>query len=495
MPRRYRRGAVSCRAAVTGLILALVGCSSTSSVDRPVWVNDVQHPEYPEALYALAVGTGSGKSEAENQEQADAAARRNLILNLRSRVLAMTQDTTEMRAVISSGGEGTGRVKTEFQDFTQIVGEGVIDGTKIVRRHIDDSTGTVYALAAVNRHVAAQGMAARINTMLRDAETQLAQASPRARALVPLISAYRLYLEARVVRASQRVLVGGGGALPGDRGTEARSKLEKLLRDLKLEVTSGQDQKGDIGAGLPEPIAIRATLADAGRMAPVAGIVLRLDPEHPEAVELSASEVKTDARGKVRFRVPLVSHTGEAGNHIRVAVDLLGLENLQAPFVDVRYALATRDTLRVLVLIGEKNLGETVEPSVAALNISRAIRGAGFPVVDPELVVSGTGKRRLLEASKETLRELVGDQVDVVVRGTATTAASGMLLGLPAVKGSVKLQGVYLQSGRVLVPLEKTAPEAHERREAAGERALRRLARELGPAVVAELEKLLTGKK
>lgn len=515
--RTERPGARSLRAgwlvlaAVAGLALLSGGCKDSPAPGpgpgpmppgpaeaRPPWVDAVSHPRFPDSRYLLAVGSASpGDSDTDSRTAADTDARASLVRIIQSKVATDQVAAKAMDIVVDALGKASGAESTEYQELTHIYSEGFLFGSKVVERYVARSSGTHYSLAVLERSVAAREFAVKIQDRLSQAEDRtaaLAGRTSRVGALAPLVDACRLYRDAAVLRSTHRVLVGKDVDPERDLLSKVTGDLKRLLEDLRLEVVSGQGQSGSPGAALPEPVVVRVTLQEAGGARPVPSVRLTLAPQHPEEITLSARTLETDESGRAAFRVPLVRATGSPTEAIRVAVDVPDVaERLPDRSLAVSFSIPTRETLKILVLTEEANLGRAIRPPILAVSLQDALRKDGYPIVNPALVVTGGNAARLRTAEPETLRRTLGDRVDVVLRGRAWTEEAGQILGMPGARSHAEIEGIYLRSGQTVVSVEKSAAEAHANRETAGRRALRGVADDVTPEVRSALKRILAG--
>jgi len=456
---------------------------------RPGWADDARHPQYPERAWLTAVGVADlAESASDARRLADERARQEIVFSLRARVQSFVE--VRSRSTLDSA-------EVDVDELTRVVGAATLEGAKIATRSEDRGRGVIYSLAVVNRAVAARNLEADIDETLAEANRVLVEAGrrvSRGRRVEQLLASYRLFRESRLTRSTFRVLTGRDYKKVEDRGNEVRGRLEALFADMRLEVTSGDGQDASPGAPFPEEVVVRAVLVDGAKREPVPGIDLTIAPEVEGAVELSIERGRTGVDGSLRFRVPLVRASGEGIGRIRVALDVAAT-GLDGPSVDVEYSLPTRETLDVLILLEEINMGRKVTPSSTATALGDHLKRAGFPIVDALPLIRQHGERTLSRADRRELRRLLGTKVDVVIRGKVEATGGGTVLGgLASARARATLNGLDLRSGRVLAALQVGPKvEAHQRADEAGRRSLRLLRPSIQTGIRERLESVLAG--
>jgi hypothetical protein len=469
----------------------------------PGWVEGGTHSGYDPRRYLYGVGfAATTGEEAEYRRSADEDARGKIALTLRSDIeKTITSLQSESGRATNAGAQSD--VRVEFRDLTKVVGRATLDGAEVVARHINPETGTAYSLAVMDRGVAAKNAAARVLAAREQAVSQLELAGrmsargERASSLGVLLAAYESCLEAQIGDGAHRVLVGKAAdvELP-DRTSEVRRALEEFRVALRIEVVRGQDQKGAVGAALPQPVVLRAVLVDGEKTISVPGVSFSLRSEDPKAVKLSADHIVTNSEGEASFQVLLAESTGKAAHAILASLDAARMGSFEIPDVRVRYTVPTTDTLRVLVVIDERSLGREVDSSSVAIGIEDALSDAGIQIVSSSRFVDRIGKDRLLTGSVETLSASLAGDVDFIVRGRAEARESQSGLSLPSARATAKIQGLDLVSGQSVLSFEpKPVPEARSSREKAAEIALQLIGKDTGKEVARRLKKILAGMK
>jgi hypothetical protein len=478
------------------------GPATLPEAPAPTWIQDGNHPIYPKAAYLTAVGVSDrGDSPAKTREEADQRARRELVLSLQAKVRAKVQVETKTQGRVRDGGVPSSLLDVNVNEFTEVLGEGTLEGAKIVDHYEDPRTGAIYALAALDRELGARGLCRKIEESMAEADRAMTQADgarsdgasrPQIE-IQSLLAAFREHLKAALARETHGIIAGREipGPLAGSLGkrSDLKSRLERLLGELQIEVVEGQGQQGALGEALPRAVILRSSLKGG---LPVPGMSLRLRPESPSAVELSADRLVTGEDGKATLTLPLVKATGKEVNRIEVTLDLGEAGDLPAPTAFVEYHLPTRETLKVLVLLEEIQLGRSVDPSPLGQSLMAAVQKAGFPVVDPGAVLREGEERKLLQGDHPQVKEVLAGKVAVLLRGKAEATAGGTLLGLPSTRASAALEGLDVQSGRAIVSLSLgPTVEAHQKPQEAARRSLKLLEKDLCRGVLERLEKLV----
>jgi hypothetical protein len=204
-------------------------------------------------------------------------------------------------------------------------------------------------------------------------------------------------------------------------------------------------------------------------------------------VSFAPPATSTDEKGEVSVMVTELRPTGRGGNTVLMRPDVAGLApalaDTHVPAARFGYSLPTPASTRVLVSVAEVFEQGAMSQGPVAEALADHLSGYGFDA-------RTDAARKLFPVdlagrSPTELRELLGDDVDVVVRGSARVRISSRSQGLVWFRASAELQVVELATGRSTSLATGDVKQAATSADAAG---ARRALQHLQPVLAKRLD-------
>ncbi len=471
------------------LLLALPACLSTGAGALPAWVDaPTEHPGCSRRDVLCAVGIASGEGPGVRE-----LARQRAVEQIVSSVLVSVENTIEMDATSRQGDEGSFwtdeireriRVRSHQED---------LPGVEVVERWVHPVRREVYVLVRVRRDLLLDRWLPGVERALDEGHTFLSHADDVAaedpgRAIHHTLEAWRALSEAYGDAVKANVVArpspdGGRARAAFEQASlmlaDASTRLSELVSGVAVRALSGDGQRGTVRGELGEPLRVRLEYRDdAGAVRPLVDVPVSFATARPGAAVLLPSAATTDASGEVTCRVTDLRPTGLAANEITVRPGFRDvapdLADTHVPAASFTYHLPTAAGTAVLVVIDEEYEGAPVCTPVVEPALAAHLSLFGFDVRS-----LSAGRDPILDATGSALGAAVGDDVDIVLRGTASSRYSSEERGLHWYRATARLELVDVSDGRTTALEAGEVKDAHrERSEAGGLRALRLL---LGP--------------
>ena len=278
-------------------------------VKPPDWVLSKGHPSFPQELYLVGVGFSDMNSVSANE-----SARSNLAKNLKVKIRSTMVDisTTE---------------RTHIESVIETEVDTVLEGVEIKDGWLDQNKGVYYALAVVERSLAAssiQDKISKIESVLQRNLNEGTEAENRADvitalsnylsgyqkspALPPLKSALHIIILSRENPGPQNISAG-----------EFESRIKSIVLNLNLATVSGDRQIVKTQKGVALPLVAKVYLLKEGNQIPVSNIPVVFSYETGQG-ELE-KEKTSGPDGTVQTTIHKISSYKEANHVIAVKLD------------------------------------------------------------------------------------------------------------------------------------------------------------------------------
>jgi len=490
------------RQATALLIPILIFCSpaviGAGEARRPTWVDKGIHPAYPSELFLTGVGLVQMTGDVEGDwKRAEDNARAKLIEQIRVQV---GQTVTSQEVEEITGKKSSTRAVTEI--VTKTVATLTLEGVQIPARWEDKEQNLLYALAVLDRDQTSQLLRSKIEDARREAD-ELFNRAQGEESSGEILLALTHYVQAhkKLSTASSNILILRiiRGSLAAALEKEPKPvttaglgiKIESIVSYIKLIPLSGNDQKGEPGKSLAEPLVVKAVYDSGTVQHPLKGIQVRFAFDQGKGN--LEPETKADDSGIASCRVYSVEGTGKEANTIvsSLAPGIGGswqrqLESKKTVFT---YYLPTVATLRMLVQIREENLGKPVSPSIIENTLSEVLAGAGYLVVDPASFHQRLGSTSIKGVPDAVLKEKASGLADILVIGQAESKYSSALMsGFHFARSRGAVRAIRLKTGKVIVNLDREGKEGGATPEKAGSKALQGLAQSLSEEFLKSLQ-------
>jgi hypothetical protein len=266
---------------MTATVLALLFAASVCTGQKPDWLKG-KSPKYPDELYIVGVGTGKTREAAENQARAGIAKVFKVDISAVTGTVTTESITTKDRKASSDLSE-----KTVAE--VEVGVKKTLEGTEIAVFWEDTETGTMHALAVLDRSAAAsilEGQIRQKDDEIVALSTATADASQKLEKL-RLMLRMKSHMVAREELNNDHRIVD-----PMHRGIQAPFSMEKeetaIASFLKNEFRIGVSATGEESARLVKPAlkymsargltARKATPSNQGSMDVIMMLETDLDP-------------------------------------------------------------------------------------------------------------------------------------------------------------------------------------------------------------------------
>ena len=292
-------------------------------VKPPDWVLSKGHPSFPQELYLVGVGFSDMNSVSANE-----SARSNLAKNLKVKIRSTMVDisTTE---------------RTHIESVIETEVDTVLEGVEIKDGWLDQNKGVYYALAVVERSLAAssiQDKISKIESVLQRNLSEGTEAENRADvitalsnylsgyqkspALPPLKSALHIIILSRENPGPQNISAG-----------EFESRIKSIVLNLNLATVSGDGQIVKNQKGVAEPLVAKVYILKEGNQTPVSNIPVLFNYEIGQG-ELEQKKT-SGPDGTVQTTIHKISSYEESNHEITVKLDYSSIRsNFNGDFVN-----------------------------------------------------------------------------------------------------------------------------------------------------------------
>ncbi len=294
---------VWCRS-LTAFILA-IGTLPVLVAQVPDWYATHKNIRYPSEMYIIGVGAGTGTNATESAKKA-------------AQMDVVSQIRVQIQAVVKNVSESFQFNKDEqlFSDFRSNVRTAVSDeitGLEIAETVTDNSSGTVYTLAVLEREKYCETLRNEMDSGwkqandLRTGAFEFAKQGKLNDAIQNLLDARKTITPLLPKQALFNAVSGtpykpavnfGPGSISAD--------IRRVLSDVRLEKASGDKQAGKIGENFPVPFVVRVTTQQDGKAIPVVGSTIAFETSD----KMKIGEVTTDDHGMASLSTTIRAMTG-----------------------------------------------------------------------------------------------------------------------------------------------------------------------------------------
>lgn len=457
-------------------VLLLASCAAPQqvvSLDKspPRWTKTGQHIKYPDTFYLTATGEG------EKMELADKTAMvrigEQIQISIKSEFSLLKEESARRGEVVSR------------EDVSLLIETSVdikeLEGISIVERYFDEKLNIHYSLAALDREKAAAALLKDINYSYGLAGKFYSTAENHrdnieaAQAIHNYVRAIEEYKKGRpkegILSVISNELV-DKKIIDVPSLSDMEGRLIDVVSRCRLEVLSGDKQRGVFGKKLKEPLVVRAIINEGGKYYAIQGLPVKFSVIKGSAT--IQEEVTTDEDGMARSVVSRVNPSGIKNNLIDATLNFpevsASLTGLSARFT---YILPIKEDVRVAVDIVETNFGERLLPPVIGPMIVKALKESGFNVV--------------------TSYDRKKNEVDFVIKGEIGSSKKGELGKVIFAHSTGALRIFDSKTGNIVKEITvdpDTSKGGGVTEETAGLNALKSAASIAGKEVAASMEKI-----
>lgn len=472
------------------LLVGLPGCGlfGGGSTRPPAWLaRPAEHPACDDALLC-GVGTSSapGLDAVEQARRAglqEVAA--SILVDLQGEIVAATRSVLD---------DGDASWSEDLAETITLRADAELPAARVLETWEHADTGETAVLVGVPRLALVDKWLPELESAVGEADELLRQADAAgdaqpvealerlARAQSTVNSVWVLANKLRVV--ANRTSAAGRIAAPWNRASDLvatlASEIARRAGSLRLEIISGDGQRGRIRGHLPAPLLVQASRRAAdGSWQPLPGLPLRVEVA-PGQLEAQPAAGLTGNDGRLRLFASALRRVAGAPSALRVVPDLATDVPLPGlPEATFHYSLPTAPDTRLL-LVTEARLGsQTLDSAALLTSLAGHLGAAGFDV--QTLPADHARAAELLAAAPSQLAGLVGRDVDYVLRARAQLDPSSHSGGLQWFSALGEVEAVGLDDASAFPLSTPTLKGAHSSGGVEG--ALRVLRRELLPAL------------
>ncbi len=417
--------------------------NGTAEAQIPRWYLDGRSAEYPASLYIAGVGEGQNPEDAAGQARASVGAQ--IRVQVDSEITSITRE-------LDSGDRY--EFQTMFNSATTSRIDEHLQGLEIALQA--EHAGRYYALAALSRQRYLRELQSdldrlrdRFDSMIGSGREQIAGGHIFS-GITSILDAQNLSTEFYAVLSTYNALADrpyASGDVLGMAGLVP--EIRSALTSIHLSVASGDEQTGNPGQQLSEPLVFRADYAGGDRDVPMANLPLRI--EYQDGTE--AARVVTDSEGNAAVYLTAVPVRREINQVIAQPV-FTGIPGTYRNIIrnmDVRatYRILQEERIPIAVIITDES-GRRL--SRLEQRIGSAIERLGYSISDRSgVAVEGT-------VSRLDVREIDG------ISGSQTVVRSELQIAVKVRKSNAVIGSVTGHGTGMSIRSEDEALRASQNR-------------------------------
>lgn len=416
--------------------------TGSKAASYPDWKKSLPNrPSRPGYYQGLGVAPITS-NQAQDEKDAESEARAQVIRAIRSEITSKVTSAMEERSS-SSGGSSSGSYSESFNSVTESFSSESLKNL-IVEFHTDKSSKKRYAYCEISIEEVNRQFAERLKKAINVAKTYY-MAAKSSEANGDYYIALTQYLEgAKEVVIAEAINkepiegdIDGSGKSVSVRAT-FDTQLKQLLGRMRVEIVSGDAQKGTKNEPLAQPLVARLVYDNMGNVMSVKGAVLVSSSVAPTVVKADLS-AQTDGSGNAGFTVHAVESVNASGvNKVRIglstadfevfAAQLPGaLEKAKTVFKDFSFLARGSSVSRIAILIFEENIGKPQSSSIIEGDIVKQLLASKYKVIDKNEVyraISHEQAKASAESGDDAAANAIKSMADVLVIGYAKAMES-----------------------------------------------------------------------
>ncbi len=282
-------------------------------IKPPDWVLGKGHPNFPQQQYLVGIGFSDMNSVSANE-----SARSNLAKNFKVKIRSTMVDISTTK-------------KTHIESVIETEVDTVLEGVEIKDGWLDQSKGVYYALAVMERSLAAASIKdkiSKIESALKRNLNEGAEAAKKAdvmNALSSYLSGYQRAPTLPPLKSALHIIT------PSEKNPEPQnmsagefeSMVKRIVQNLNLATVSGDRQIVKTQKGVAEPLVAKVFLGTGEKETPVSNVPVIFNYETGEG-ELE-KEKTSGPDGTVQTTVHKIASYKEANHMIAVKLDYISI--------------------------------------------------------------------------------------------------------------------------------------------------------------------------
>ena len=386
-----------------------------SGSNLPAWASTGKDIRYPGELFITSVGEGASMEISDKMAIIRIA--EQIRISIKSE-LNISQKESERAGIVESSRDLSLTIETSV-DIKNL------EGISIINRHQDKRSHTTYSFAALDREKASFTLRRDINDIYALANEYF-EAAEKHRSKIEIAKAIPNYIRAIEEHKKSRPKLSLLNAITKENSNNSivkvvsmaqmEGQLIKVLSNCRLEIRSGNHQRGKFGEALKAPLTVSARYDKTGRDYPIKGLPLKFTITKGSAT--IQDEISTDSAGIARTLVYRVNPSGIKNNIIEVKLNYPKLSTPQSgPKVNFTYLLPVKEDIKINVQIKETNLGFKTDSAIIKPLVIKHLKDSGFNVLE-----KGTGRAdfTIKGQLKTSKKGQMGDIIFAISSGSAT---------------------------------------------------------------------------
>ena len=221
------------------------------------------------------------------------------------------------------------------------------------------------------------------------------------------------------------------------------TKLKSLFGKMRIEIESGDGQRGVKGEPLAQPLVAKLIFDNNGVVAPVKNANLVSSSVAPTMVKAD-EESQTDGEGLAKFTVHSVESVNPSGvNKVRIGLNAKdfeafkqqlpgAVEKAKLVFKEFTFTAKGSAITKIVILLFEENIGKEQANSIVEGDIVKQLVSNKFKVIDKSEVYKAVSREQA-KSSAETSND---DVVSAALKNVADVLIIGNVKAMESVGGS-----------------------------------------------------------
>ncbi len=407
------------------------------------WVKTLPNMPKCNGYYQGLAGTPTSNNNSEDMKKAESEARSMIIRAIRSEISSKVTSVMEE----STRGGATDYNET-FSSVTESFSQETLKNLK-VEFHTDKKSKKVYAYCEISIAEVERQFAERMKKAINVAKTYFL-AAKSAETSGDYYLALTQYLEgAKEIVIAELINkepiegdIDGSGNKVSVRAT-FDTQMKNLLGKMRVDMVSGDMQKGVKGEPLAAPLVAKLVYDKAGSVIAVKNANLASYSVAPTVVKADEAS-KTDGAGTAKFTVHSVETVNPSGqNKVRIGLNVSDFEAFQQQlpgavekarlvFKDFTFTAKGSAITKIVILIFEENIGKAQDKSIVEDAILKQLTTNKFKVIDKSEVFRAVNR----EAAKAAAESSSDDVVANALKTVADVLVIGSVKAMESVGGS-----------------------------------------------------------
>lgn len=465
---------------------------------------------YYQGLGVVPVSAKQG----EDAQKVEAEARAQVIRAIRSEI---TSKVTNVMEETTKGGAT--EYSESFNSLTESFSSETLKNLK-VEFYVDKKAKKHYAYCEIAIAEVERQFAERLKKAINVAKTYY-QAAKQAETSGDYYTALTQYLEgAKEVVVAELINkepiegdIDGSGKSVSVKAT-FDTQLKNLLGRMRVDIVSGEGQKGVKGEPLAQPLVAKLVYDRSGSVVGVKNASLSAGAVSPTVVKVDETSL-TDGSGMASFTLHSVETVNPSGvNKVRIGLNARDFEifSQQLPgavekarnvFKDFTFTAKGSAITRIVILIFETNMGKEQNVSIVEGDIVKSLVSNKFKVIDKSEVYKAVSREAAKSAAETSQDDVVSNALksvaDVLIIGAVEAKESEGGANTPYGSSSRKtswaggsVRCIDLENGKIIANSEKQGIRGQQLSlEKAGIMALTALSKETSKEILDGLNQAL----